>query len=57
MTINRRVSSIESSFNMESMQFDNECRKRVMDILEKKRTVADAIAELNRKYNVSPQKK
>ena len=37
--------------------FDSEFLKRVTDILEKKKTVADAIAELNRQYNVSPQKK
>ena len=29
MTVDRRVSSIESSFKMESMPFDAECRQRV----------------------------
>ena len=33
MTIDRRVSSIESSFKMESMPFDAECRQRVRDVL------------------------
>ncbi len=56
MTIDRKVSSIESSFKMESMPFDTECRKRVRDILIKKVSVEDAIAELNRKYCVSAQK-
>lgn len=55
MTIDRKVSSIESSFGMESMPFDTECRKRVRDVLAKKVSVDDAIAELNRKYRVSVQ--
>ncbi len=52
MTVDRQVSSIESSFQMENMLFDEECRKRVKDVLEKNISVADAIAELNRKYSV-----
>lgn len=48
----RKVSSIESSFQLEDMLFDEECRKRVKDVLEKNISVADAIAELNRKYSV-----
>ena len=56
MTIDRKVSSIESSFGMESMPFDTECRKRVRDVLAKKVSVEDAIAELNRKHRVSVQK-
>lgn len=56
MTIDRKVSSIESSFKMESMPFDTECRKRVRDVLVKKVSVNDAIAALNRKYRVSAQK-
>ena len=52
MTVDRLVSSIESSFQMENMLFDEECRKRVKDVLEKNISVADAIAELNRKYSV-----
>lgn len=54
--IDRKVSSIESSFQMEDMLFDEECRKRVKDVLEKNMSVADAIAELNRKYSVLVQK-
>lgn len=56
MTIDRKVSSIEASFQMENMPFDTECRKRVRDVLVKKVSAADAIAELNRKYCVSAQK-
>ena len=56
MTIDRKVSSIESSFRMENMAFDDVCRTRVKNILEKKVTVADSIAELNRKYGVSQKK-
>lgn len=56
MTVDRKVSSIEASFKMESMPFDTECRKRVRDVLVKKVSAADAIAELNRKYRVSAQK-
>lgn len=50
--IDRKVSSIESSFQMENMLFDEECRRRVKGVLTKNISVADAIAELNRKYSV-----
>ena len=56
MIIDRKVSSIESSFQMENMLFDEECRKRVKDVLEKNISVVDAIAELNRKYSVLVKK-
>lgn len=56
MTIERKVSSIESSFRMENMNFDKECRMRVQGILSNKIIVADALAELNKKYGVSPVK-
>ena len=52
MTVDRKVSSIESSFQMENMLFDEECRKRVKDVLTKNMPVVDAIAELNKKYSV-----
>lgn len=52
MIIDRKVSSIESSFQMENMLFDEECRKRVKDVLSKNTSAVDAIAELNRKYSV-----
>lgn len=55
MKVDRKVSSIEASFKMESMPFDAECRRRVKDVLVKKVSAADAIAELNRKYRVSVQ--
>ncbi|MBQ8038281.1 MAG: hypothetical protein IJ274_00150 [Lachnospiraceae bacterium] len=56
MTIERKVSSIEASFKMENMKFDKECRARVKGILNDKITVADALAELNKKYGVSSDK-
>lgn len=52
MIIDRKVSSIESSFQLEDMLFNEECRKRVKDVLEKNISVADSIAELNKKYSV-----
>ncbi len=55
MTVERKVSSIEASFAMESLPFDAECRQRVSDVLCKKVSVDDAITELNKKYNVSVQ--
>lgn len=56
MIIDRKVSSIESSFQMENMLFDGECRRRVKSVLTKNISAADAIAELNRKYRISTQK-
>lgn len=56
MIIDRKVSSIESSFQLEDMLFNEECRKRVKDVLEKNISVADTIAELNKKYSVLAQK-
>jgi hypothetical protein len=53
MIVDRRVSSIESSFKMESMPFDAECRQRVRNVLTKKVSATDAISELNKKYRVS----
>lgn len=57
MTIDRKLSSIESSFGMENMKFDPECRNRVRGVLSKKIVVSDAISELNKKYNVSAVKR
>ena len=48
-----KVSNIESSFKMESMPFDAECRQRVRNVLTKKVSATDAISELNKKYRVS----
>lgn len=56
MIIDRKVSSIESSFQLEDMLFDGECRRRVKSVLTKNISAADAIAELNRKYRISTQK-
>ena len=44
MTIDRKVRSIESSFRMENMNFDKDCRKRVTGILSGKISSAEAIA-------------
>lgn len=56
MIIDKKVSSIESSFQMDSMLFDEECRIRVKDVLSKNRSAVDAVAELSRKYSVLAQK-
>lgn len=56
MIIDRKVSSIESSFRIEGMPFNEECRRRVENVLAKNISAADAIAELNRKYRISTQK-
>lgn len=56
MTIDRKVRSIESSFRMENMNFDKDCRKRVTEILSGKISSTEAIAELNKKYGVSKVK-
>jgi hypothetical protein len=56
MITNKKVSSIESSFRMENMQFDDECRTRVTNILERKISVSEALLELNKKYGVSAKK-
>lgn len=56
MIIDRKVSSIESSFRMEDMLFNGECRRRVEDVLCKNISAVDAIAELNKKYSVLAKK-
>jgi len=53
MTLERTVSSIESSFLMEDLAFDVECRKRVRGILSSELSISDAINELNIKYKVT----
>lgn len=53
MTNDRKLSSIEASFKMENMPFDSACRRRVKNVLNDRMTVADALAELDRKYGVS----
>ena len=52
MKTERQLSSIESSFAMEDLQFDDECRNRVKSVLNGTLSVKDAIAELDEKYNV-----
>lgn len=56
MIIDRKVSSIESSFRIEGMPFNEECRRRVENVLAKNISAVDAIAELDRKYSVLVQK-
>ena len=41
---------------MDSMLFDEECRRRVKDVLSKNTSAVDAVEELNRKYSVLAQK-
>lgn len=50
MTPERKLTSIESSFAMEDLSFDEECRDRIWNILKGTLDVQDAIAELNEKY-------
>ena len=50
MTPERKLTSIESSFAMEDLPFDDECRNRIRNILKGTLDVKDAIAELNEKY-------
>jgi VIT1/CCC1 family predicted Fe2+/Mn2+ transporter len=50
MNDERKVSSIESSFSMEGLEFDDECRQRILDILKDRISVSEAIEELNNKY-------
>ena len=57
MTTDRKVSSMESSFRMENMEFDIECRRRVAGIISGTNSSAEAIAELNKKYGVSKVKR
>ena len=46
----RKLSNIESSFIMEDMEFDDECRNRVKSVLNGTISVDEAIAELDEKY-------
>ena len=57
MKVERKVSSIESSFKMENMKFDAECRQRVMNVLTDKVSATDAISDLNKKYGVSSKRR
>ena len=50
MTPERKLMNIESSFAMEDLPFDEECRNRVKNILESTLSVQEAIVELNKKY-------
>ena len=50
MAPERKLTNIESSFAMEDLPFDGECRDRIKKILKGTFTVQEAIAELNKKY-------
>lgn len=50
MKTDKQLSSIESSFAMEDLHFDEECRNRVKSVLNGTLSVKDAIAELDEKY-------
>ena len=46
----RKLTNIESSFDMEDLPFDEECRDRIKKILKGTLSVQEAISELNKKY-------
>ena len=50
MTPERKLTNIESSFAMEDLPFDEECRDRIKKILESTLSVQEAISELDKKY-------
>ena len=50
MASERKLTNIESSFAMEDLPFDEECRDRIKKILEGTLSIQEAIAELNKKY-------
>lgn len=50
MTPERKLTSIESSFAIEDLPFDEECKDRIRNILKGTLDVQDAIAELDEKY-------
>jgi VIT1/CCC1 family predicted Fe2+/Mn2+ transporter len=50
MSDEEKVNSIESSFSMENLDFDAECRQRISDILKDRISVSEAIEKLNNKY-------
>ena len=46
----RKLTNIESSFAMEDLPFDEECRDRIKKILKGTLSVQEVIVELNKKY-------
>ena len=52
MTIDEKSRSIEASFAMEDLEFDEDCRNRVKNILSGEISVLDAIKELDKKYGM-----
>ena len=50
MTPEIKLTNIESSFAMEDLPFDEECRDRIKKILKGTLSVQEAIVELNKKY-------
>ena len=50
MASERKLTNIESSFAMEDLPFDEECRDRIKKILEGTLSIQEAIAKLNKKY-------
>lgn len=56
MTPERKLTNIESSFAMEDLPFDEECRDRIKKILEGTLSVQEAISELNKKYKYNIKK-
>ena len=52
MTPEIKLTNIESSFAMEDLPFDEECRDRIKKILEGTLSIQEAIAESNKKYKM-----
>lgn len=51
MIIDRKVSSIESSFRIEGMPFNEECRRRVENVLAKNISAKNGGSEHNVLFN------
>lgn len=51
-----KLTNIESSFAMEDLPFDEECRDRIKKILKGTLSVQEAIVELNKKYKYNIKK-
>ncbi len=50
MTESQMVNNIVASYEMEDMHIDNECRKRLYDVITGTIKADDAIEELKKKY-------
>lgn len=50
MTATQMVKNIEASFAMENMYIDNDCRKRLYDVITGAIKADDAIEDIKKKY-------